>query len=77
MKNRLQKKIGKIILWGIVGLIVGFILHGIIEIIYLNIVDPMEVRWVLNGACSLPLWVIFGLPIITISTSIYFGYKSK
>jgi len=63
-----MKKIVYIILWVFLGLILSFIFHALIEIIYLNYTKAhnLTLHWTLSGACALPLWLIFLLPLLGI-----------
>ncbi len=70
-----MKKIVYIILWVALGLILSFILHGIIEIFYLKWANAnnIVVDRVLNGACYLPIWLIVLLPILGIAFGVWAG----
>jgi len=72
-----MKKIFYIILWIIFGLILSFILHALIEMIYLNWADKnnITVNWALNGDCALPLCLIILLPIIGIIFGLWGGLR--
>ena len=76
MKLIKMKKIIYIILWLLFGLIISFIFHAIIEMIYLNwaLKNNIDVRWVLNGDCALPLWLIILLPILGIIFGLWCGF---
>lgn len=70
-----MKKIVYLILWIILGLILSFIFHAVIEILYLSWADKnnIVVNWVLNGACALPLWLIILLPILFAILGLWLG----
>ncbi len=72
------KKIIYIILWSFLGLILSFIAHAIIEILYLNyaLAHNLTVTWALGGACALPLWLIILLPVLGIIFGLYLGLLS-
>lgn len=73
-----MKRIFYLVLWIILGLILSFIFHAIIEIIYLNWAkkNDLAVNWVLNNTCALPLWLIFLLPIFGIIFGLWCGLIS-
>ena len=70
-----MKKIVYIILWIFLGLILSFIFHAVIEIIYLSWAkeNNAPIHWVLNGACALPSWLIILLPVLGIIFGIWLG----
>jgi len=74
-----MKKFIYIILWGFLGLILSFIVHAIIEIIYINWAEKNNL--VLNSIqifgkyiCFLPLWLIYLLPISGIAFGVFLGF---
>lgn len=74
-----MKKFIYIALWGFLGLILSFILHAIIEIIYIDwaeksnlVLNSMEVFG--KYICFLPLWLIYLLPILGLALGIYLGF---
>lgn len=71
-----MKKAIYIILFALLGLIFSFILHAIVEIIYLNWAERNDVivSWTLNQSCTLPLWLIVLLPILGIVSGIWLGF---
>jgi len=63
------KKIIYLFLSIVLGLILSFLIHALIEIIYLQNVNSATVNWhsVLGkGSCALPIWLQIGLPILGI-----------
>ena len=71
-----MKKFVYIILWVILGLVLSFVAHAIIEILYLRWANNNNVviHWVLNGDCALPLWLIIILPILGIIVGLWCGF---
>lgn len=73
-----MKKTIYIILAAFLGLLLSFITHGVIEIIYLNWAEKnnVAVKWVTvwGGSCSLPIWLIYLLPILGIIFGIGLGF---
>jgi uncharacterized membrane protein YeaQ/YmgE (transglycosylase-associated protein family) len=71
-----MKKAVYIILWIILGLVLSFIAHAIIEILYLRWANNnnISVHWILNGNCALPLWLIIALPILGIIFGLFCGF---
>jgi hypothetical protein len=70
-----MKKIIYLVLWGLLGLIFSFIIHAIIELVYLKYAKPDSIHWVkvFNGSCALPLWLIYLLPILFIILGLWAG----
>ena len=70
-----MKKVFYIFLWVVLGLILSFILHGVIEIIYLHWAEKnnVVVNWILGGSCTLPLWLVVLLPVVFTILSVWCG----
>lgn len=74
-----MKKFVYIFLWTVLGLILSFIAHGAIEMIYLNWAEKNDkpITWITvigGGLCSLPLWLIYLLPILGVIFGIVLGF---
>jgi dolichol kinase len=73
-----MKKTIYIILAAFLGLILSFIAHAVIEIVYLSWAEEhaRTVKWVTvwGGNCALPLWLIYLLPILGIIFGIILGF---
>jgi len=71
-----MKKTIYIILWALTGLLLSFIFHAIIELLYLKYADPAKVHWVsvFGGICALPIWLIYLLPILFIAFGLFAGF---
>jgi hypothetical protein len=71
-----MKKIIYIILWVLLGLLISFILHAIIELLYLKFTNPVNLHWtkVFGGVCALPFWLIYLLPILGLIFGIWAGF---
>ena len=70
-----MNKLVYIILGIMIGGILSFILHALIEIVYINMTD-VNVPWtVYHGEpfCALPWWLIITLPILGIIFGIWLG----
>jgi hypothetical protein len=70
-----MKKLFYVSLWVILGLILSFILHASIEIIYLKWAEKnnIAVDWILNHSCALPWWLVILLPSLGIIFGLWFG----
>lgn len=74
-----MKKTIYILLTAFLGLLLSFIAHGIIEMIYLSWAQKnnVPVKWVTvlgGGLCSLPIWLIYLLPILGIIFGVALGF---
>ncbi len=73
-----MKKIIYIILAAFLGLILSFIVHAVIEMVYLGWAEEHvhTVKWVMvwGGTCALPLWLIYLLPILGIIFGVVLGF---
>jgi len=64
-----------IILGIIVGAFLSFIVHALIEIVYINMTD-VDVKWAMYHGqpfCALPWWLIITLPILGIIFGTWLG----
>ena len=70
-----MKKTIYIISWVVLGLILSFILHAGIEMLYIKYVNPADLKWVtvFGGSCFLPVWLIYLLPILGIIFGLWAG----
>jgi hypothetical protein len=71
-----NKKIIYIIAWIILGLLLSFIFHGTIELIYLKYASPANLNEVsvFGNVCFLPIWLIYLLPILGIIFGLCTGF---
>ena len=75
-----MKKIVYIIAAAFLGFLFSFILHAILEMIYLNyaLKNNLEIIWTTvfgKDVCALPLWLIITLPILGIIFGLAMGFK--
>ncbi len=74
-----MKKLAYVVLAVILGIILSFIIHGIIEMIYLNWAEKNNIliKWAVvwgDKTCALPLWLIWLLPVIGIAFGLWLGF---
>lgn len=73
-----MKKTIYIILAAFLGLILSFIAHAALEIVYLGWAEEhaRTVKWVTvwEGTCALPFWLIYLFPILGIVFGIVLGF---
>jgi len=74
-----MKKIIFIVLAIILGIILSFLVHAIIEIVYLSwvIKSNASIEWVSvfgeEDKCALPIWLIYLLPVLGIIFGFWLG----
>ncbi len=74
-----MKKLAYIVLAVILGIILSFITHGIIEMIYLNWAEKNNIliKWTTvwgDKVCALPSWLIWLLPTIGAIFGLWLGF---
>lgn len=74
-----MKKTFYIIFTSILGLLLSFIIHAMVEIIYLNYAQKnnLIITWTFvfdQKACALPLWLIYLLLVLGIIFGIWLGF---
>lgn len=71
-----MKKFFYLVLWIFLGLILSFIFHSLIEMIYLGLAQKNDwlVTWTLSGDCALPMWLVIGLPILGVIFGLWCGF---
>ncbi|MFC1618274.1 hypothetical protein ACFL2B_03275 [Patescibacteria group bacterium] len=79
MKNTVGKKIVYIFIAALLGLILSFIAHAIIEIIYLDWLTRtgQDITWPEffgHSGCALPIWLQVLLPILGIAGGLWIGF---
>ena len=60
-KNMKIKKVIYVLVAVLAGILVSFIVHGIIEMLYLRIASDRGIAVIWTGSCALPIYLQIGL----------------
>ncbi|MFA6271534.1 MAG: hypothetical protein WC693_00305 [Patescibacteria group bacterium] len=72
-----MKKIFYIFSFTVLGIILSFIIHAIIEYSYISLTEASKIHWhnsFGSGSCALPLWLQLVLLILGVASGLLMGF---